>query len=51
MGSEDDDTAELLQLGHNLTIVVLDLRKRYQLPEIPLPQEANFMDMLELSRR
>lgn len=27
MGSEDDKTAEMVQLGHSLAIVVLDLRK------------------------
>lgn len=33
MGSEDDKTAELVQLGHGLAIVVLDLRKVDRIPD------------------
>lgn len=51
MGSDDDETAELMQLDHSLAIVVLDLRKGYQYLRDRLYEIAILMDILKPSKR
>lgn len=52
MGSEDDETAVVVQLAQSLAIVLLGLRKGPQIPERDRSYEITiFMDVLKLSKR